>query len=302
MATYPLAETVQKHHSSWRDYLALCKLKVVVVMLLTLVVGMCLASPAPPSLSLLVLTNLGVGLAAAGAAAINHVLDREIDARMARTARRPLPQGRVSTLSAVIFATLLGVSGILVLAVSVNVLTALLTLFALVGYAFIYTAFLKRATPQNIVIGGVAGAAPPLLGWTAVTGSVAPEGLLLMLIIFAWTPPHFWALCLARRVDYERSGIPMLPITHGDAYTRLQIVLYTLLTILTTALPYFSELSGLAYLIGVSLLNVRFLQWSWRVYRSSDSANAMKMFKFSILYIMSLFAILLVDHYWKIQL
>ncbi|WP_027854087.1 heme o synthase [Marinobacterium litorale] len=302
MATYPLAETVQKHHSSWRDYLALCKLKVVVVMLLTLVVGMCLASPAPPSFSLLVLTNLGVGLAAAGAAAINHVLDREIDARMARTARRPLPQGRVSTLSAVIFATLLGVSGILVLAVSVNVLTALLTLFSLVGYAFIYTAFLKRATPQNIVIGGVAGAAPPLLGWTAVTGSVAPEGLLLMLIIFAWTPPHFWALCLARRVDYERSGIPMLPITHGDAYTRLQIVLYTLLTILTTALPYFSELSGLAYLIGVSLLNVRFLQWSWRVYRSSDSANAMKMFKFSILYIMSLFAILLVDHYWKIQL
>jgi protoheme IX farnesyltransferase len=301
MATYPLAKNPVRQ-AGWRDFLALCKLKVVAVMLLTLVVGMCLATPVPPSLSLLLVTCLGVGLAAASAAAVNHVLDQEIDIKMARTARRPLPTGRISALHAVLFAAVLGTSGIALLAWFVNPLTAWLTLASLIGYAFIYTAFLKRATPQNIVIGGVAGAAPPLLGWTAVTGDISGNGLLLMLIIFAWTPPHFWALCIARRDDYARAGVPMLPITHGDAFTRLQILLYTLMTLLMTALPYFSGLSGLIYLGGVSVLNARFLYWAWRLLRYRDAADPMRMFRFSILYIMGLFAILLIDHYLKLQL
>ncbi|MBR9830351.1 MAG: protoheme IX farnesyltransferase, partial [Oceanospirillales bacterium] len=218
MATLSLTES-GAGSASWKDYLALCKLRVVAVMLLTLVVGFCLASPSTPDLVLLVLTSTGVGLAAASAAAINHVLDASIDCRMARTARRPLPQGRITARNALAFAAVLGISGIVLLDVAVNTLTAWLTLASLIGYAVIYTAILKRATPQNIVIGGVAGAAPPLLGWTAVTGSIDAQGLLLMLIIFAWTPPHFWALCIARRDDYARAGVPMLPNTHGVAYT-----------------------------------------------------------------------------------
>jgi len=284
-------------HTRWRDLFALCKLKVVAVMLLTLVVGFCLATPAAPSPLLLLVTCLGVGLAAASAAAVNHVLDQEIDIKMARTARRPLPSGRVSPLQAVLFAAGLGVAGITILVVFVNALTAWLTLASLIGYAFIYTAFLKRATPQNIVIGGVAGAAPPLLGWTAVTGEISADGLLLMLIIFAWTPPHFWALCIARRDDYARAGVPMLPITHGDAFTRLQMLLYTLMTLLMTLLPYFTGLSGLIYLAGMAVLNGRFLYWAWRLYRYRYAADPMRMFHYSILYIMGLFAILLVDHY-----
>lgn len=302
MATYPLAKPEIIGKAGWRDYLALCKLKVVAVMLLTLVVGMCLASPQIPSLQLLLLTNIGVGLAAASAAAVNHVLDQGIDARMARTARRPLPQGKVTPLQAVVFAAALGVAGIAVLALAVNPLTAWLTLGSLIGYAFVYTAFLKRATPQNIVIGGVAGAAPPLIGWVAVTGQVTAEGLLLMLIIFAWTPPHFWALCIARKDDYARAEVPMLPITHGEAFTRLQILLYTLLTLLLTLLPYFIGLSGLIYLACVIVIDARLLYWAWRLYSTREVADPMKMFRFSILYIMALFAILLVDHYLKLQL
>lgn len=302
MATYPLAKPEIIGKAGWRDYLALCKLKVVAVMLLTLVVGMCLASPQIPSLQLLLLTNIGVGLAAASAAAVNHVLDQGIDARMARTARRPLPQGKVTPLQAVVFAAALGVAGIAVLALAVNSLTAWLTLGSLIGYAFVYTAFLKRATPQNIVIGGVAGAAPPLIGWVAVTGQVTAEGLLLMLIIFAWTPPHFWALCIARKDDYARAEVPMLPITHGEAFTRLQILLYTLLTLLLTLLPYFIGLSGLIYLACVIVIDARLLYWAWRLYSTREVADPMKMFRFSILYIMALFAILLVDHYLKLQL
>jgi len=286
--------------ANWKDYLALCKLKVVAVMLLTLVVGFCLAEPGMPSLSLLLATSVGVGLAAASAAAVNHVLDQNIDRCMARTARRPLPQGRVSPVNALLFALLLGCMGLLVLVAWVNVLTAGLTLASLIGYAVVYTAVLKRATPQNIVIGGVAGAAPPLLGWTAVTGTLDPQALLLMLIIFAWTPPHFWALCIARRDDYARAGVPMLPNTHGETYTRLQILLYSILTVLVTLLPFVNGMSGLIYLMGVSIINYRFVAWALRLNNSRNPGDPMKMFRYSIVYIMWLFAILLVDHYWQL--
>jgi len=283
--------------AGWRDYLALCKLRVVAVMLLTLVVGFCLAAPGMPSIVLLLMTSTGVGLAAASAAAINHVLDRNIDSCMARTARRPLPQGRVQPANALGFAMILGCSGIVLLYTQVNPLTAGLTLASLIGYAVVYTAILKRATPQNIVIGGVAGAAPPMLGWTAVTGTLDAEALLLMLIIFAWTPPHFWALCIARKDDYARAGVPMLPNTHGETYTRLQILLYSVLTAVVTLLPFISGMSGLIYLVGVSIINIRWIAWALRLNNSRVCGDPMKMFRFSIVYIMWLFAILLVDHY-----
>ncbi|QSR33719.1 protoheme IX farnesyltransferase [Marinobacterium iners] len=286
--------------AGWRDYLALCKLKVVAVMLLTLVVGFCLAQPGLPSLSLLLITSIGVGLAAASAAAVNHVLDHNIDCCMARTARRPLPQGRVSPGNALLFAAVIGSAGLLLLATLVNPLTAVLTLASLIGYAIVYTAVLKRATPQNIVIGGVAGAAPPLLGWTAVTGSLDSQALLLMLIIFAWTPPHFWALCIARKDDYARAGVPMLPNTHGESYTRLQILLYSILTTVVTLLPFINGMSGLIYLAGVSIINYRFIAWAVRLNISRHPGDPMKMFRYSIVYIMWLFAILLVDHYWQL--
>ncbi|GAA0796237.1 heme o synthase [Marinobacterium sediminicola] len=296
MATLSLTEH-QAGSTSWRDYLALCKLRVVAVMLLTLVVGFCLASPSAPDPVLLALTCLGVGLAASSAAAINHVLDFNIDCHMARTARRPLPQGRLSPRSALIFAAILGISGIALLELTVNSVTAWLTLASLIGYAVIYTAILKRATPQNIVIGGVAGAAPPLLGWTAVTGSVDYQGLLLMLIIFTWTPPHFWALCIARRDDYARAGVPMLPNTHGVHYTQVQILLYTLLTLIATLLPFVTGMNGWFYLSGVTLINLRLLYWALKLNHSTEVAVPMKMFRYSIVYIMWLFAILLIDHY-----
>lgn len=281
----------------WRDYLGLCKLNVVAVMVLTLIVGLCLAVPGMPPLDTLLIASIGVGLASCSAAAVNHVLDRKIDDKMARTSGRPLPQGRMTSQAALTFAAIIGVAGIAMLAIWINALTAWLTLFALIGYAVIYTAILKRATPQNIVIGGVAGAVPPLLGWTAVTDSIGGQGLLLMLIIFAWTPPHFWALCIARRDDYARAGIPMLPNTHGLEYTRLQILLYTLIMILVTLLPYITGGSGLIYLVGVTLLNVRFLYWAARLVFCRDMADSMKMFRYSIVYIMVLFVFLLVDHY-----
>jgi len=281
----------------WRDYLALCKPRVVLVMLLTALVGMCLATSELPSFVLVVNSLVGIGLAAGSAAAVNHVLDRRFDEKMARTRHRPLPQGRLSENQALVFAAVIGCVGIGLLAVAVNLLTAWLTLASLIGYAVVYTVWLKHATPQNIVIGGVAGAAPPLLGWTAVTGSLDPNGFLLMLIIFAWTPPHFWALCIARKEEYRRAGVPMLPVTHGEAYTRLQIFLYTLLMIATTAFPYLSGLSGGIYLIGVVLLNLKFLHGAWVVLRSTDKGAPMQLFRFSISYIMLLFAVLLVDHY-----
>jgi len=283
--------------AGWRDYLELCKPRVVAVMLLTAVVGMFLATPGLPPLDAVLLGTLGIAMASGSAAAVNQVLDRHIDARMARTHRRPLPQGRVAPGQALLFAALLGVAGIGLLVQWVNPLTGWLTLASLIGYALIYTVFLKRATPQNIVIGGLAGAAPPLLGWVAVTGTLEPNALLLVLIIFAWTPPHFWALCIHKKAEYAEAGVPMLPVTHGEAHTRLQIMLYSLLMVVTTLFPYLTGMSGGLYLAGVTLLNLRFLQWAWRVYRGTDPAAPLSMFLHSINYIMALFVVLLMDHY-----
>jgi len=281
---------------SWRDYLVLCKPKVVVVMLITAAVGMFLAVPELPPISKVILGLVGIGMAAGSAAAVNHIMDRKIDEKMARTKRRPLPQGKLSPLQALLFAAVLGITGIAILVVWVNALTAWLTVAALMGYAVVYTVWLKRATPQNIVIGGIAGAAPPLLGWTAITASVEPNALLLVLIIFAWTPPHFWALCIARKDDYAKAGIPMLPVTHGVSYTRLQILLYSLLMVATTLFPVMTGMSGVIYLVLVLALNAKFL------YRVADlwrepSQSPMLLFKYSINYIMLLFVGLLVDHY-----
>ncbi len=280
----------------WRDYLALCKPNVVLVMLITAAVGMFVAVPDLPDPVKVLVGLLGIGMAAASAAAVNHVMDRRIDEKMARTKGRPLPQGRLTAPQALAFAAIVGTGGISLLVIWVNPLTAWLTLASLVGYALIYTVWLKRATPQNIVIGGIAGAAPPMLGWTAVTGSLEANSLLLMLIIFAWTPPHFWALCIARKQDYAKAGIPMLPVTHGENYTRLQIVLYTLLMVATTALPFLSGMSGYLYLLLVVLLNLRFMQWALRVYQCQPGAP-MAMFRYSITYIMLLFCVILIDHY-----
>lgn len=301
----PARKTVEFVHASvtWKDYLELCKPRVVAVMLLTALVGMGLAEDSVPPLGLILLTMIGIALAAGSAAAVNHVMDRHIDEHMARTRGRPLPSGKLNSQQALVFAAAIGVAGISLLAFWVNPLTAWLTLLSLIGYAVVYTVFLKRATPQNIVIGGVAGASPPLLGWTAVTGALEPNGLLLMLIIFAWTPPHFWALCIARKEDYVRAGVPMLPVTHGEGFTRLQIMLYTLLMIATTALPFLTGMSGLIYLAGISVLNLRFLHWAWRVMRAGDNRQIpMQLFRYSITYIMLLFALLLLDHYLKFTL
>lgn len=284
-------------YAGWRDYLELCKPKVVAVMLLTAIVGMFVAAPGVPAWDAVVFGTIGIGLAAGSAAAVNHVMDRRIDEQMARTQSRPLPQGKLTPQKALMFAAVTGTAGIGMLVVLVNPLTAWLTLASLIGYALIYTVYLKRATPQNIVIGGIAGAAPPLLGWTAVTGQLDPNGLLLVLIIFAWTPPHFWALCIARKKDYAKAGIPMLPVTHGEDYTRLQILLYSVLMVLCTLMPYLTGMSGGLYLLGVMLLNARFMYWAWRVYSKRVVGEPMKMFRHSINYIMLFFVVLLVDHF-----
>src|SRR5580700_1206816 len=255
----------------WRRYLELTKPKVVALITFTAVVGTLLASPGLPPLAALVWGNLGIALAAACAATINHVLDRRIDEQMARTRARPLPSGHLSEGNALAFAAVLGVTAMALLAFLVNLLTALLTFLSLIGYAVVYTVWLKRATSQNIVIGGAAGAAPPVLGWTAVTNSVDPNALLLFLIIFVWTPPHFWALAIARRDEYARAGVPMLPVTHGLAYTRLQILLYTILLTLATLLPVLSGLSGLIYLLAALVLNARFLYYVIALRRDGDA-------------------------------
>jgi len=281
----------------WRDYYQLTKPKVVALLLLTAVVGMCLAVPGwLPGLRVLWAT-LGIGLMAAGAAAYNHLLDQQIDRQMARTQRRPLPQGRLQPRQVLIFATLLSLLGLVVLLLGVNTLTAWLTLASLVGYALVYTAFLKRATPQNIVIGGLAGAAPPLLGWTAMTGSLAGEALLLVMIIFTWTPPHFWSLAIHRREDYARAGVPMLPVTHGIQFTKTCILLYCILLLVVCTLPYLVGMSGELYLLVATGLNLRFLQLAWQLKRQDDLALAMKTFRFSIVHLMALFVVLLVDHW-----
>ena len=281
----------------WPDFLELTKPRVVALMLITAVIGMCMAAPGFVPWQPLVLGNIGIAFCAGAAAAINHVVDERIDQKMSRTTNRPVAQGRVSQSEAIVFATLLAILGTALLATTVNVLTAVLTVASLVGYAFIYTMFLKRATPQNIVIGGLAGAAPPLLGWTAVTGEIHAHGLLLVLIIFAWTPPHFWALAIHRKEEYAAVGIPMLPVTHGNRFTALHILLYTILMFLITLLPYITLLSGWIYAVVATLLGLRFLYWSIEILREKNPDAPMATFKFSITYLMVLFIAMLADHW-----
>lgn len=285
-----------------RDYLELCKPRVVALMLFTALVGMLLAAPGEVGINPLVFGTLGIALVAGSAAAINHLADRHIDAIMHRTRARPLPSGQLDIWRVLGFALILGSIGMWVLISFVNTLTAILTLLSLVGYAVIYTLFLKRATPQNIVIGGAAGAMPPLLGWTAVTGNVDPNALLLFLIIFAWTPPHFWALALYRMEEYRKADIPMLPVTHGEDFTRLHIFLYTLLLWPVTIMPFLTGMSGLIYLHGTVVLDTIFLYYAYSLLRSPSRELAIKTFVYSIIYLTILFALLLIDCYIPIFL
>jgi len=284
-------------NSTIKNYYELCKPNVVLMMLITALVGSLLASKALAPLSLIAFAMLGIGLCAASAAAINQIIDRKADANMNRTENRPIPQGEVSPVNASIFAFILGSLGATILVIYVNTLTALLTLASLIGYAFVYTVYLKRATPQNIVIGGLAGAAPPLLGWTAVTNSIDPNSLLLVLIIFAWTPPHFWALAIHRKDDYAKENIPMLPVTHGVQFTKLQIILYTIILILVSLLPFVVMMSGILYLISALILGAIFLYYAVRLYFDEANALAFPTFVYSIYYIFLIFAALLIDHY-----
>jgi protoheme IX farnesyltransferase len=281
----------------WPDFLELTKPRVVALMLITALIGMCMAVPGFVPWEPLLLGNIGIGLCAGAAAAINHVVDERIDQKMSRTTNRPVATGRVSQTEALVFAALLAFLGAALLAWTINVLTAILTVASLVGYAFIYTMFLKRATPQNIVIGGLAGAAPPLLGWTAVTGEIHAHGLLLVLIIFAWTPPHFWALAIHRKEEYAAVGIPMLPVTHGNRFTALHILLYTILMFLITLLPFATLLSGWIYLVSAVVLGVIFLYWSIEILREKNPKAPMETFKYSINYLLLLFVAMLADHW-----
>ena len=289
---------------SLNDLLGLCKLKVVALILLTAVVGMFLAVPSPflPDAWLVVSASIGISMAAASAAVFNHVVDEQIDMQMSRTDQRPLPQGKVSRNQALIWGVFLGVVGLGVLQLFVNTITMVLTFFSLIGYAVIYTMYLKRATPQNIVIGGAAGAAPPVLGWCAITGEIHPHALLLFLIIFVWTPPHFWALAVAKREEYAKAGIPMLPVTHGAKFTRLQILLYTLLLFIVTLLPYLTGMSGLIYLATALVLGIGFIYFALKMMRNTDNKTAMRTFFYSINYLMIMFAALLIDHYFPFYL
>ena len=287
--------------SSWSQYYSLTKPKVVYLIVFTAMVGMLLAAEGLPPLDLFVFGLLGIGLAAASGAAINHVVDEHIDRIMERTRNRPLVSGELGQKSALVFALSIGGLGIGILVVFVNFLTALLTFFSLVGYALVYTMYLKRATPQNIVLGGAAGAAPPLLGWCAVTGTVDTEALLLFLIIFIWTPPHFWALAIRRREEYAKADIPMLPVTHGVEFTKIQILLYTILLFIVTLMPFLVQMSGWIYLAGAVALGIGFLYYAVRLYREEQpNAIAMKTFGYSIFYLSLLFAFLLLDHYARV--
>jgi len=284
--------------ASWQDYLELTKPNVVALMILTTVIGMFLSVPGMVPLDVLILGNLGIAICAGGAAVVNHVVDRQIDLKMARTFNRPVAKGRVQPVPAMIFATVLGVLGMAILLVFINALTAWLTLASLLGYAVIYTLFLKRVTPQNIVIGGLAGAAPPLLGWTAVTGEIHGHALLLVLIIFAWTPPHFWALAVHRKDEYAKANIPMLPVTHGEKYTKLHILLYTLILIIVSVLPFVTGMSGWLYLLAALVLGAGSLYWAIVMMIGKKPDAGMDTFKYSIVYLMALFVIMLLDHYF----
>jgi protoheme IX farnesyltransferase len=287
--------------NSWTNYYNLTKPKVVLLIVFTAMIGMLLAADGAIPLDIFVFGLLGIGLAAASGAAINHVVDEHIDRIMERTRNRPLVSGALGQKSALLFALSLGALGIGLLVAFVNLLTAVLTFFSLVGYALIYTMYLKRATPQNIVLGGAAGAAPPLLGWTAVTGTVDTEALLLFLIIFVWTPPHFWALAIRRREEYARAEIPMLPVTHGVLFTKIQILLYTILLVVVSMMPFIVQMSGLVYLAGALALGVGFLYYAIKLYRDRQpNAIAMKTFGYSIFYLSLLFMFLLADHYARV--
>ena len=289
--------------TSWRDYYELGKPRVVALIVFTAIVGMFLAVPGLPPWQAMLYGTIGIGLAASSAAAINHVVDRKFDEKMARTMNRPIPTGHVTTQQALTYAGIIGVLSMVILWWLVNPLTAILTFFSLIGYAVLYTVWLKHVTPQNIVIGGAAGAAPPVLGWTAVTGSADPHSLLLFLIIFAWTPPHFWALAIARRKDYAMAGIPMLPVTYGVEFTQLHILLYTIILVIVTLLPYLTGMSGLIYLAAAVVLGAIFMRYAIAM-RKPEAPDQLHMqaFRYSINYLMLLFAALLVDHYVSIRL
>ncbi|EGA66636.1 heme o synthase [Vibrio brasiliensis] len=281
----------------WRSYLALTKPKVVALMLLTALVGMCLAVPGTLPATYTILGLTGIGLMAGSAAAFNHLIDQRIDAIMARTYQRPLPSGEIKSSHVFMFALAIGVVGFAVLYAGVNALTAWLTFASLLGYAVVYTLYLKRATPQNIVIAGIAGAMPPLLGWTAVTGELHAHAWLLVMIIFIWTPPHFWALAIHRKEDYAKADIPMLPVTHGVEYTKTSILLYTILLFLICLLPVLVEMAGVFYLTASSILCSMFVWHAWKLKFSDQPSRAIKTFVFSIYHLMLLFVALLIDHY-----
>ena len=283
--------------AGWRDYYEMCKPRVVLLMVLTSVVGMFLAVPGMVPLDILVLGNLGIALVASAGAVCNHLIDRKIDLKMKRTQNRPLPQGRVGPRQTIVFALVIGLAGMSILLLWVNPLCAWLTLGSFVGYAFIYTGYLKHATPQNIVIGGLAGAMPPLLGWSAVTGTIEPGALILVFIIFAWTPPHFWALAIHRKDEYAKSGVPMLPVTHGEYVTKLHIIFYTGFLVVVSSMPYFVEMSGGFYLAASMVLGAGFLFFSWLLLIKPGPRTAMDTFRYSIVYLALLFVALLIDHY-----
>ena len=284
--------------ASLDDYLELTKPRVVALMILTSVIGMFLSVPGMVPFNALILGNIGIALCAGSAAVINHVVDRKIDLKMARTLNRPVAKGRVQPRQALFFSAILGSAGMAILLIFINALTAWLTLASLFGYAVVYTSYLKRATPQNIVIGGLAGAVPPLLGWTAVTGEVHGHALLLVLIIFAWTPPHFWALAVHRKDEYAKAEIPMLPVTHGEKYTKQSILLYTVIMLLVTLLPFATGMSGLLYLLGALALGAGFLYWAITMMIGKKPDAGMDTFRYSIVYLMALFIIMLIDHYF----
>ena len=283
--------------ATWRDYYEMCKPRVVMLMILTSLVGMFLAVPGMVPVDVLVLGNLGIALVAGSGAVVNHLIDRKIDVVMKRTHNPPIPQGRVDPLQAGVFAAVIGLAGMAILLLWVNPLSAWLTLASFIGYAFIYTGYLKHATPQNIVIGGLAGAMPPLLGWSAVTGTIEADAVVLVLIIFAWTPPHFWALAIHRKEEYAKSGVPMLPVTHGERVTKIHITVYTAILVVISVIPYFSGMSSLLYLTAALALGAGFMFWSLKLMRSPVPSTAMDTFKYSIVYLALLFVALVVDHY-----
>ncbi len=292
-----MTELTSNPITNWRDYYEMCKPRVVMLMILTSLVGMFLAVPGMVPLDVLIFGNVGIALVASSGAVVNHFIDRKIDIKMKRTHNRPLPQGRVGSAQTIIFAIAIGILGMAILLFWVNPLCAWLTLGSFIGYAFIYTGYLKHATPQNIVIGGLSGAMPPLLGWSAVTGTIEPEALILVLIIFAWTPPHFWALAIHRKDEYAKSGVPMLPVTHGEQVTKVHIIFYAGTLLVVSSMPYFFGMSGIFFLASAMILGAGFLFYSWLLMLKPGPTTAMDTFRYSIVYLAILFVALVIDHY-----